>query len=436
MPQFRVRDRTWNLDESGGGEPPIVLLHAWGADLASMSEMAASFGRAHRVWSVDLPGHGATTAGADLSVEGVAADLAVLLFRLGVRAPILVGHDLGAAVAVELARNLQHFLTALVLIAPAPIAPDAAARRRMEAFARALQSDDRETALASHAERWLFAPGDDPARRARLEAGLRALPPEVAAATVAELLDWDGESAARACVVPVLLVESAKPKNDPAALRKLFGRLETATFPDVGHFVHLERPDEVHAAIAGFLRRLGARGQADALTPEPSAPPPVAPPAAPAPALPDDLVEFIGSGLSIMVGTRDAQHMPEATRCVGVRVHDDRRHVTVYVAAATADQTVANVRDNGQVAVSLSRPADHRSLQIKGTAVAVREAGPADEAEVDRYIELAVPIFEFIGIGPQIIRRVAHWPAWAIDVAIGDAFVQTPGPGAGHRLQS
>jgi hypothetical protein len=55
---------------------------------------------------------------------------------------------------------------------------------------------------------------------------------------------------------------------------------------------------------------------------------------------------------------------------------------------------------------------------------------------VDRFLEQAVECFAIIGMPASMIRRVAHWPAWVVDVALGDAFVQTPGPGAGQRLQA
>jgi hypothetical protein len=147
-----------------------------------------------------------------------------------------------------------------------------------------------------------------------------------------------------------------------------------------------------------------------------------------------DLASFLESGVTMLVGTRDADLRPEATRGFGARVERGREELTVFVAAATAERTLANARENGRVAVCFTRIVDHRSIQLKGRVLEGRDARADERPLVDRYGQLLVQIFGEIGVPPRLILRVNRWPAHALRLRVQDVFVQTPGPGAGTPL--
>jgi hypothetical protein len=147
-------------------------------------------------------------------------------------------------------------------------------------------------------------------------------------------------------------------------------------------------------------------------------------------------VTFLESGLSLLVGTCDRDLQPEAVRAVGLRVWPGSSQLTIYLAAATSARAVANARETRQLAVTLSYPPTHRTLQIKGPVRDVREAGPAERELVDRYIEAFADNLAIVGLPRSTTRRMTRWPAFAVDIDIGEVFGQTPGPGAGNRMQS
>jgi len=89
-------------------------------------------------------------------------------------------------------------------------------------------------------------------------------------------------------------------------------------------------------------------------------------------ALPADLAEFLESGISILVGTRDAGLRPATVRAMGAAVQREARSLTLYVPDATGGQTLANLRDNGQIAATFSRAIDHRTIQVKGRCTGIR----------------------------------------------------------------
>jgi hypothetical protein len=141
-------------------------------------------------------------------------------------------------------------------------------------------------------------------------------------------------------------------------------------------------------------------------------------------------------GVSVFIGTADANGRPACCRAVALTSPDDYETVTVYAPLATAQETIANLATTRRIAIGLSRIPDHVSLQIKGLMRAVRLAR-ADEAElVERQLgDFAARLAE-LGLPRHMTRRMSHWPAFAIDVSVEQVFDQTPGPKAGSAFPS
>ena len=153
-------------------------------------------------------------------------------------------------------------------------------------------------------------------------------------------------------------------------------------------------------------------------------------------ALPADLAEFFESGVSILVATRDAELRPACVRGAGASVRAAEGVVTVYLPQATAARTLANVRDNGQIAVTFSRPLTHYSIQIKGVCALSRAGTEEDRALQQRYRAAYAEQLHAVGLPRAAAARLAWWPSVAVDIAVSDLFVQTPGPTAGRRLET
>jgi hypothetical protein len=148
----------------------------------------------------------------------------------------------------------------------------------------------------------------------------------------------------------------------------------------------------------------------------------------------DEVVDLLGSGVVMVLGTRDAALAPECVPAIGSRVHRDRKTLTVFVARALLGATLPNIEHNGQVALCLTRPSDHQSMQIKGRARAVRDAGDADRSGQEQLRGALVEQLAGVGMLRAVARRMAFWPSVAIDIDVTDVFVQTPGPTAGLPL--
>ncbi len=90
------------IRDSGGEGKPVVLLHGLGFGQRSWDRVAPHLSaEGLRVVTYDQRGHGASDASGDYSLSAFHKDLAAVLDKLGLEKPVLVGHSLGATIALE-----------------------------------------------------------------------------------------------------------------------------------------------------------------------------------------------------------------------------------------------------------------------------------------------------------------------------------------------
>ena len=147
-----------------------------------------------------------------------------------------------------------------------------------------------------------------------------------------------------------------------------------------------------------------------------------------------ELAAFIESGISVLVGTRDARLRPDCVRGAGVRADPEAGTLSVFLPAASSERALANLADNRRIAVTVTRAIDHRSLQVKGGALEVRPATAEERQEIARYLELLAVDWGHVGVPRQATKSMNHWPAFLVTLRCEALFEQTPGPGAGSPL--
>src|SRR5262249_16482010 len=101
-------------------------------------------------------------------------------------------------------------------------------------------------------DRMIFAPTDDPSRRAALHAALLETPQRVLASTWEHFLAYDPAPAAARCKVPLLYVGGSMPFGE-ARLRDLCPHVMIGRTVGSGHFHQIEVPGQVNAMIDQFL---------------------------------------------------------------------------------------------------------------------------------------------------------------------------------------
>jgi hypothetical protein len=159
----------------------------------------------------------------------------------------------------------------------------------------------------------------------------------------------------------------------------------------------------------------------------------------PAPIAPE-LKAFLEGGISVVVGTRDADLVPEITRAWGLVVSKDRKRISLCVPLATSQKTLDNLAGSEQMTVCCCHPASYRTIQLKGQWIDRADPGRSDMAAVERHREAFACENERIGFPRQSTeifwrRELESSPALVkLRFIPQQIFDQTPGPGAGSPL--
>lgn len=252
---------------STGGEafdaskPAVVLIHGAGMDHTVWSLQARYLAHhGYAVLAVDLPGHGRSEGPLLESIEAMAGWIGRLLESLGLAKAALVGHSMGALIALAAAAELPDRISHLGLIGVAssmPVHPDLlAAAKDNRSLASELVTSwgfGRSGHVGRNPSPGLWMMGG--AYRLLEHAAPGVLANDLAACAVYQ----DAAAAAARVACPALLLLGADDRMTPARRgRELAAAMKAAevrVLSGVGHMVMAEAPDETIDALAELLRR-------------------------------------------------------------------------------------------------------------------------------------------------------------------------------------
>src|SRR5688572_20762185 len=221
MGVLRVEGARLYYQTAGAGEP-LVLLHGLGASSADWEYQIPEFARRFFVVAVDFRGHGASDRAGDYSVQRFAADTWQLLDRLKLPRPILVGHSMGGAVAMQMALDRPGAVARLVLANTLPsFLTDTPGKQAMLWTRLMLMSLLGPRRLSEIMTRRLYPNPDQAALRAKVARRNAKHDRNVYLATIRALTRWSVRDRLAALKLPVLVLAS---EHD------YFGRNEVAPF--------------------------------------------------------------------------------------------------------------------------------------------------------------------------------------------------------------
>jgi pyruvate dehydrogenase E2 component (dihydrolipoamide acetyltransferase) len=240
----------------------VLLVHGYGGDRNSWLFLQEPLAARHRVYALDLPGHGTSAKDVgDGSAGTLAGAVLGVLDAIGAERAHLVGHSLGGAVVIAAAARDPGRISSLTLIAPAGFGTqinagylrgfaDAQTRRELKPVVSQLFADE------SLVTRQLV---DDVLAYKRLDgvgAALHVL--------VGTLLDGDTQRMDSAAAigriggaVPVTVVWGSGDRIIPPAQAQAVTGAVHHLIDGAGHMPHMERPAEVQTAIEESIARSG-----------------------------------------------------------------------------------------------------------------------------------------------------------------------------------
>lgn len=241
------------FDDTGeGAAPALLLVHGWCSDARAWDAMVDHLGNGTRVLAVDRRGHGRSEAppsGYDIDTH--AADLLAVLEATDVDTVVVVAHAGGAPGAMEFTRRHPARVAALVLVdtmlRDGPLRSAEGGPSPLEALADRVGSDDE--AFATMYRGFFADPDTERARRAIAAAS--TVPSHVRSAELVGI-GVDTIAIGRRIDCPVLWVHVGDLDD---RVDTTFADVETIHIADAGHFVQVDAPERVAAALTGFVTR-------------------------------------------------------------------------------------------------------------------------------------------------------------------------------------
>ncbi|HEX8117533.1 MAG TPA: alpha/beta fold hydrolase [Pyrinomonadaceae bacterium] len=261
----RVRGIEMAYDDTGGGGAALVLLHGFPFDRSMWRGQAEALGREFRVIAPDLRGLGETTSDGDVTIEGMADDVAALLDELHLESVVLGGLSMGGYVAFEFFRRFPERVRALVLADTRPQADTDEGRRAREENARRALNEGMAPIVESMLPKLLTASTSERGGEVleRVRAMMLGTRPEGAAAALrAMALRRDQTGLLPSINVPTLIVvgseDSITPPADAEAMRAKIEGSRLVVVEGAGHLSNVEQAEQFDRALVEFLRGLPA----------------------------------------------------------------------------------------------------------------------------------------------------------------------------------
>lgn len=243
-------------DTGNPGGKPVVLMHGWGCEIATVASIAKALEDTRRVISIDLPGHGKSGEppqlpdGKPWGVEEFADCVEALADSLGLDNPDLIGHSYGGRVAIVI--GSRRPVGKIVLVDSAGIKPRRKLKYYLKVYSfkaqkrllpllvgkkRAAKIIEKRRAKAGSADYNNASPMMRMVMSRSVNQDLKHLMPLISAST---LLIW-GEN------------DTATPLSDAKTMERLIPDAGLVSFKGAGHYSFLDNPAQFKAVVRSFL---------------------------------------------------------------------------------------------------------------------------------------------------------------------------------------
>ena len=245
----------------GEGAETVLLIHGFGGDLDNWLFNIDALAAESTVVALDLPGHGPSPAPIpDPSVPGLANAVLDFMDAAEVEPAHLVGHSLGGAVALAIARAAPGRVRSVTLVCPAGLGPDIN-REYIDGFVSSTSRRQLKPVLEN-----LFADSglvnrslvDGVLRYKRLDGVTESLQGLADAAFPGGAQSWVEPGMIAGLGVPVLVVWGAEDRIVPAAHAQAAAGATVEIVEGAGHMVQMEAAPRVNALVTAHVARASA----------------------------------------------------------------------------------------------------------------------------------------------------------------------------------
>lgn len=244
-----------HYSESGPeGADSVLLMHGWGCNHSTVASIENILNKHLHVYNVDLPGHGHSNEPDSVwGVEDFTHQMEVFMDKIGIKAPILIGHSFGGRISIMMGARHPE-IKKIVLVDAAGVKPKRKPKYYFKVYSFKLAKKllplligkkrggkiiDSMRNKAGSADYNNASPIMKAVMSRCVNQDLKYLMPDIKAST---LLVW-GEK------------DTATPISDAKTMEKLIPDAGLVSFPDCGHYSFLDNPIGFRAVLKEFLKK-------------------------------------------------------------------------------------------------------------------------------------------------------------------------------------
>jgi len=230
----------------------LVFIHGSGGDHTNWLMQFTSMKDAFNIAALDLPGHGRSEGPGEQTVTAYVEWVKKILDGLGILNPVLIGHSLGAAIALSFVIRYAGSAAAVVPVAGGakmPVNPMILAGLKQD-----------PAPIIDMAAKFSVAKQNREKFSNLLAEGLARIDPEILHGDFSACNDLDITEAIAGIKVPALVVCGAEDKMTPPSLsefiRERIPGARLALIEGAGHFVMIEDSEAFNTALTAFVNTL------------------------------------------------------------------------------------------------------------------------------------------------------------------------------------
>lgn len=259
-----VGDLDIAYESVGTGDPALVFIHGILQDRSYFAPQITYFSDRRQVLTLDLRGHGESSATPEVAVEDFAADVLAVADEARLERVVLCGHSMGGAVALQVAAARPSLVRGVAMLDAAVLFPEPIRQLGLTNLVPALATDRWLEVLRGYFSVRILDPLDPPELTARVMSAVGDARREFARTFFTSLFASDYTDDLRKASCPLLYVH-AKAPTDLQRLLELRPDAMVGQVVGSGHYLMVTAADQVNAMLDRFLQMTEGQDKAAAL---------------------------------------------------------------------------------------------------------------------------------------------------------------------------
>lgn len=229
-----------------GNNEPIILLHGWGTNLETFSNLKKDLSISHKVYLIDLPGFGKSDEPEiPFSLNDYCNLLNELIDKIVKSPPIILGHSFGGRIAIKYAS--QHKVKKLILVDSAGIKQRLSLSNRFKILKFKLMKKIYSITKNEKLKKIIDNSGSQDYRNAS----------KIMKETMVKVINENLKANLKKIDVETLIIwgkdDRVTPLQNGKLMYKKIKKSGLVIIPDCGHFPYLEKPHYFRIILEKFL---------------------------------------------------------------------------------------------------------------------------------------------------------------------------------------